>query len=233
MKMPPGTRTPEADARRKERSRLRNNKSGMGVRQAKNIEEIKQLNIHVPRGTRMTVESRETLKLLHKYFNEIDDNLINKALNYKHLTKRTIEFARHYALLGRRQRAKAAALAGYSTNTQYRHLEAMATQILQRPYMDDLITAFEIREKRKMLITVEDVVKWFNEIATKSMEAGDFANANRAMENLGKYLGMFIDKKETTVRHVHSKQDLDDEIARLTAILDSSKDEIERNIRIN
>jgi hypothetical protein len=84
-----------------------------------------------------------------------------------------------------------------------------------------------------MKINIEDVVKWFNDIATAAMQTGDFTNANRAMENLAKYLGMFVDKKEITHRTVHSKEELDTRIGELTAILREAEPDLERKLRIN
>ena len=84
-----------------------------------------------------------------------------------------------------------------------------------------------------MKINIEDVVKWFNDIATAAMQTGDFTNANRAMENLAKYLGMFVDKKEIVHRTVHSKEELDTRIGELTAILREAEPDLERKLRIN
>ena len=84
-----------------------------------------------------------------------------------------------------------------------------------------------------MKINVEDVVKWFNDIATAAMQTGDFTNANRAMENLAKYLGMFVDKKEIIHKTIHSKEELDTRIGELTAILREAEPDLERKLRIN
>jgi hypothetical protein len=84
-----------------------------------------------------------------------------------------------------------------------------------------------------MKINVEDVVKWFNDIATAAMQTGDFTNANRAMENLAKYLQMFVERKEITHRTVHSREELDTRIKELTSVLQEADAEIEDRIRIN
>lgn len=84
-----------------------------------------------------------------------------------------------------------------------------------------------------MKINVEDVVKWFNDIATAAMSTGDFTNANRAMENLAKYLQMFVERKEVTHRVVNSKEELDTRISELTAILKEAEPDLERKLRIN
>ena len=123
-------------------------------------------------------------------------------------------------------------LAGYDT-VNPAVLLAMANNNLSIPHFNDLVTAFEIEEKARMKINVEDVVRWFNDIATQAMGSGDFTNANRAMENLAKYLGMFIERKEITHKSVHSKEELDTRISELTAILKEAEPDIERKLRIH
>lgn len=84
-----------------------------------------------------------------------------------------------------------------------------------------------------MKLSVEDVVKFFNDIANQAMSAGDYTNANRSMENLAKYLQMFVEKKEITHRTIHSKEELDTRISELTAILKEAEPEIEQRLRIH
>jgi hypothetical protein len=84
-----------------------------------------------------------------------------------------------------------------------------------------------------MKISVQEVVEWFQRIAAAAMETGDYANANRAMENLAKYLQMFVERKEITHRTVHSREELDTRIKELTSVLQEADAEIEDRIRIN
>jgi hypothetical protein len=65
------------------------------------------------------------------------------------------------------------------------------------------------------------------------MQTGDFTNANRAMENLAKYLGMFIERKEVKHKTIHSREELDTRISELTSILKESEPDIERKLRIH
>jgi hypothetical protein len=53
------------------------------------------------------------------------------------------------------------------------------------------------------------------------------------MENLAKYLGMFVDKKEIIHKTIHSKEELDTRIGELTAILREAEPDLERKLRIN
>ena len=66
-----------------------------------------------------------------------------------------------------------------------------------------------------------------------AMGSGDYTNANRAMENLAKYLQMFTERKEVTHRVIHSKEELDTRIAELSRVLKEVEPEIESRLRIN
>lgn len=84
-----------------------------------------------------------------------------------------------------------------------------------------------------MQISVTEVINWFQRIANEAMANNDFANANRAMENLAKYLGMFTEKKEIIHRTIHSKEELDTRINELTTVLKEIEPEIASRIRLN
>jgi acyl carrier protein phosphodiesterase len=143
-----------------------------------------------------------------------------------------MKFCREYAINGRRNKSLAMRLAGYKYTSPIDTVKE-ANVILRKPFADDLIKFFEMEEKAKMRISVEDVVRWFNDIATEAMKSGDYTNANRAMENLAKYLGMFVERKEITHKAVYSREELDARIAELTAVLKEAEPEIERKLRIN
>lgn len=189
------------------------------------------MNIHLPK-TRITDEDVKTVKALKDMLRETWQSMWDRANDYTHFTRRQLEFARQYAINGRTNKTQAAKLAGYTCQDPQELLK-LANINLKLPFMDDLISAFEMEERARMRINVEDVVKWFNDIAMKAMEAEDFTNANRAMENLAKYLGMFVERKEITHKTVHSREELDARIAELTAVLKESEPDIERKLRIN
>lgn len=193
--------------------------------------ELKELNIHKPART-VKAHNVKAIRDLKEHLRETWQARWDKIAQIKKITPKQIEFARQYALNGRTNKCGAMRLAGYDTNNPA-VLLSMANKNLALPHFHDLITAFEIEEKARMKINVEDVVKWFNDIATQAMASGDFTNANRAMENLAKYLGMFVEKKEITHRTIHSKEELDTRISELTAILREAEPEIERKLRIH
>ena len=195
--------------------------------------ELKKLNIHQPRyGVR--AENIKAIKDVKEHLRETWQaswDRINK-IKVKNLTSKQVEFARQYAKNGRTNKTQAARMAGYDSGNPT-VLREMAYKCLAIPHFDELIKAFELEEKAKMKLNVEDVVKWFNDIAMAAMETGDFTNANRAMENLAKYLGMFIERKEVTHKTIHSREELDTRISELTSILKESEPDIERKLRIH
>jgi len=193
--------------------------------------QLREMNIHKPaRGIRK--ENVDAIRKLKEHLRETWQANWDKISKIKRLRPKQVEFARQYALNGRTNKSAAMRLAGYDS-ANHGVLISMANENLSIPYFNDLITAFEIEEKARMKINVEDVVKWFNDIATQAMASGDFTNANRAMENLAKYLGMFVEKKEITHRTIHSKEELDTRISELTAILKEAEPDIERKLRIH
>jgi hypothetical protein len=200
-------------------------------RVAKHKRELKAMNIHKP-GHGIRAENVKAIRNLRDHLRETWQASWDKINKIKKLTPKQVEFARQYALNNRSNKCGAMRLAGYDT-VNPAVLLSMANKILSIPHFHDLVTAFEIEEKARMKINVEDVVKWFNDIATQAMGSGDFTNANRAMENLAKYLGMFVEKKEITHRTIHSKEELDTRISELTAILREAEPEIERKLKIH
>lgn len=209
----------------------RGNRPSQSNRISKYRRELKEMNIHKPlRHT--TKQHVEAIKSIKEHLAETWKLHWDKVENYRKLTPKQIEFARQYALNGRTNKCGAARLAGYDSGN-YNVLLRMANKNLAIPHFHDLVTAFEIEEKARMKINVEDVVKFFNDIAMAAMNTGDFTNANRAMENLAKYLGMFIDKKEIVHKTIHSKEELDTRISELTNILKEAEPDLERKLRIN
>lgn len=206
-------------------------KLGRTKRGLKYARELKAMNIHKPYTTASAKDVR-IMKDLQGMLRETWHSLWDKADNFKRLSEKQIGFARAYALNGRRFVARSMREGGY-TSKDDDDLYKMGNKYLKDEHFLALVKAFEIEEKARMKINVEDVVKWFNDIATAAMESADYTNANRAMENLAKYLGMFVERKEITHKTIHSREELDARIAELTAVLRDSEAEIERNLRIN
>lgn len=193
--------------------------------------QLKLLRVHKPKGR----AKAEDVAKFNKLKNELRLTyaaVIDKFDGWKYFTERHFKFAQAYARNGRTSVVKAMKEAGYDYGRPD-NIKMMGQRALTLHGMEELISAFELEEKARMKLNVEDVVDWFRKIATAAMDTGDFTNANRAMENLGKYLGMFVEKREITHKVVHNKQELDDRIAELTGILKEAEPELEAKLRIH
>jgi Terminase small subunit len=91
---------------------------------------------------------------------------------------------------------QAAIRAGYSAKTAGQG----AAQALKNIKVREAIAAGQAKTASKLEITAEKVLKDLEEVREKAMAAGQFAPAARAIELLGKHLGMFIDRRETTLK---------------------------------
>jgi hypothetical protein len=224
----------EEEKRPPRRERRRNgsgNNQKSLVRQERYARELKKLNVHKPARTARHKDV-VAMTALKESLRETWAQVYAKAHEFRFFSEKQQKFARFYALNGRSNKSEAMRLAGYKADTPW-NLAVRANGLLKLPGMDELIKAYEFEEKARMKLTVEDVVVWFQSIAKAAMETQDFTNANRAMENLAKYLGMFIEKREITHRVIQNKDELDARIAELTAVLREAEPEIERNLRIN
>lgn len=222
-------------AERRRQSDLRRGAKPPGIgspqRGRKHAAALRELNVHKPvRSARK--KDVETIKALKESLRETWAAAMEKANEFKRFSEKQQKFARHYAMNGRRNKIGAMKAAGYNFADD-EIARYTAGTFLKQPGFEDLVRAYEFEEKARMKLCVEDVVKWFQDIASAAMETQDFTNANRAMENLAKYLGMFIEKKEVTHRVVQSKEELDARIAELTAVLREAEPEIEAKLRIN
>jgi hypothetical protein len=215
------------------RTRKRNGKNPPSQRDRglKHARELRELNVHKP-ARAASGTNVKTMKHLKAMLRETWKTAYAQANEFKRYSIKQLEFYRHYAINGRTNKTQAALRAGYDTDNP-EMLHRIATRNLRMLDAEELIRLFELEEKARMGLRIEDVANWFETIATRAMEAGDFANANRAMENYGKYLGMFVDRKEVTHRTVHSKEELDARIAELTAVLREEMPAIESSLSIN
>lgn len=212
----------------KRRGKNRTNQKDLGKKYAK---ELRKLGVHKPARAASARDVR-IMKTLKDMLKNTWSQVIEEADNYKRLSEKQLEFFRRYAIFGRRNKIKAMVAAGYKLS-RVSDLYKAAQRNLAHPHAEELLRAFELEEKAKMGLLVEDVAAWFENIATKAMEAGDFTNANRAMESYAKYLGMFTERKEITHRTVHSAAELDARIAELHKVLAEEKNEITKKLTIN
>jgi len=209
-------RTPEQDKRKRQARRA-------------DQEFLKTVNIQKPIG-RVKQKDVKILRELKDEFKHTWERIAAKFDNFKYFSERQIKFAKYYAQNGRTSILNASIRAGYVSKHAPTHINNMKITMKMAGF-EELIQAFEFEEKAKLKIEISDVVKWFHDIATAAMASGDFTNANRSMESLAKYLGMFIERREVTHRVVQNKQELDDRIAELTAVLREAEPEIEARLR--
>jgi hypothetical protein len=180
---------------------------------------IEHFNIVKPDPSRMTGDKRRAYKELKEYLGETWAQQRGLLADQPRLTPRQVEFARLWAANGRKGILKCMQKAGYKTQNDGA-LYQDGQRLLANERIQQLVNAFEIEEKAKVVLQVSDVAEYLKKIADAAFEAGDFANANRSMENLGKHLGMFVEKKEVTHRVVHSREELDAKIIEYQQILE-------------
>lgn len=221
---------PDADVKVPYRKRTPGKRQGNLYTQARK-RELKALGVHKP-GYASTPEHLKAIKQLKEMLRHTWSQVFERVDDYKRVTVKQLEFFRRYAIYGRKNSMKAVKAAGY-TYTDERNIQRKAKELLRHPHAEELIAAFELEEKAKMGLLVEDVANWWERIANKAMELSDLTNANRAMESYAKYLQMFVEKREITHRVISSKSELDARIAELQAVISEERDNIRNNISIN
>lgn len=215
---------------RKMQRKLRPNRPMFCTRIKKHQAALKELNVHKPVTSARAADVAKFQKLKDELRLSYA-SVAHKFDDWKHFSDRNIKFAQQYARNGRRNATQAMRMAGLQ-NASATNVEHTFRAALKLDGMEELIQAFEFEEKARMKLNVEDVVAWFQKIAEASMESGDYTNANRSMENLGKYLQMFVERKEITHTIVHNRAELDARIIELTDILKESGPDIEDRLRI-
>jgi hypothetical protein len=201
------------------------------IRKRAHRDALAKLNVHKP-ARACRARDLKIMAELKDMFRETWASLRDKAQDMHRFSEKQLKFARQYAINGRTNLAEAVRLAGYNIKDDYNY-STHGRQLLKLPGMEELVQAFEFEEKARMKINVDDVVAWFHKIATAAMAAEDFTNANRAMESLAKYLGMFVERKEITHKTVHNRAELDAQIAEYQRILAEGRDEINAKLTIN
>lgn len=145
------------------------------------------------------------------------------------LTEKQEEFCRLYALNGRTHITNCMRLAGYSPKHRQTLYNA-GGDLLKMPKIESRIKAYEDAMRSKVMVCVDDVVQYFKNIADKATEVQDFTNANRAMENLAKWLGMFVERKEVKFQNVTTVDEAKKQIEDLLFFADEHRPEIEKSL---
>ncbi len=197
----------------------------------KRRKELREIDIHCP-ARHITAEEKQNLIWLKENLQGIREKLKEDASRFKGFNRKQVTFLRFYMLNGYRSVAKSMRQAGY-VNAEVKGLETTGSLILKKAGASELLAILEQEERFRVKITIDQVVAWFQKIADAAMETNDLTNANRAMENLAKYLGMFVDKKVIEHRTISNKEELDARIRELTEVLSASGDEIVGKLRVH
>ena len=116
-----------------------------------------------------------------------------KIWEFGGLTPRQEKFCLEYMKTGDPEQAFK--VSGYKS----RYLKAGANRLLEKPLIQMRIN--EIREQalKDIKVNAEKVIDKIMEVYDAAMQESDYTNANRAMESVGKHLGMFVDRSEQKV----------------------------------
>ncbi len=101
------------------------------------------------------------------------------------LTNKQLAFCREYIIDN--NATQAAIRAGYSAKTA----NNMVNRLLVNVGIKAKINALQAKINEKNEISADYVVKKFKDLAERALLKGDMVNENRALENLGKYTGIF------------------------------------------
>ena len=111
--------------------------------------------------------------------------------------------------------------AGYS----YKSASTAAYELYNKPHIQTYITKLKSKRVQRQEVTVTRVVEDLLRIARKAEKACAYAPATRALELVGKHIGMFHDKIDMEINY-DAKGDtpeIDREIERLLKILPTDK----------
>jgi phage terminase small subunit len=112
---------------------------------------------------------------------------------------------------------QAARRAGYSKKTA----DVQGYQLLHKTSVADRIAELKAKRQERTTVTADDVVNGLLENHKAARDVGKYSDSNKALELLGKHLGLFTDKheisspggkpidKEWTVRFVSPGDKLD------------------------
>jgi hypothetical protein len=113
--------------------------------------------------------------------------------------------------------------AGYSIKGKKPfQIRGKAKELLSVPKINAFVEHIREKAMEKLVINIDDIVEKFLTTYNQAMASEDFTNANRALENLGKHLGMFVEKAMIEQKITMSAEQLDAEIAKYQGIIDAA-----------
>ena len=112
--------------------------------------------------------------------------------------------------------------AGYREDDTDGLTRRRARQLLNNKKVQARIAEFQELALKRISWTKEKVLEKMNEVYQSAMTESDHTNANRALESIGKHLGMFVDlskvEQKITTEELLSK-DVDKDIERLADVV--------------
>ena len=137
------------------------------------------------------------------------------------LTRKEELFVEHYVYS--RDLEAAWLHAGYFITKQAdksRYHKIFAARVLKRPRVKKRYDEILANARKKMGLSIEWVVEEYMDLYKRAKEAQDLGTAKQTLDSLGKYLGMFVDKKISVNQNIDATNmdDLDREIARLASV---------------
>ncbi len=109
-----------------------------------------------------------------------------------HLTAKQQRFVQ--AILEGQGDVEAYKTAGYSQNTEPKHLATKAKDLKNNGHIKPILTNFRLRNAEKMDLTAETHTRQLLELAGKSEAAGQYGAAIRALELTGKVAGHYVER---------------------------------------
>ena len=139
-----------------------------------------------------------------------------KIWEFGGLTPRQEKFCLEYMKTGDPEHAFK--ISGYKS----KRLKAGANRLFEKPLIQIRIN--EIREQalKDIKVNAEKVIDRILEVYDAAMQESDYTNANRAMESVGKHLGMFVDRSEQKVTQLtkgDEPEDVKRDIHRLAEVI--------------
>lgn len=113
---------------------------------------------------------------------------------------------------------KAAIAAGYTKASA----TVTSCRLMKQPHIQEYIDALHTEIAARNEITIDSIVKNLRDVYAAAMKDGKFSDANRAMELLGKYLGMFTEHTRTSISVAQgavTDEEMGAQIGRFTEIL--------------
>ncbi len=157
------------------------------------------------------------------------EEMLERPAKHKMFAKSTLprgmtpmqeKFCMEYAATG--DELNAYKVAGYKEDNTNGLTRRRARQLLNNKKVQARIEEYQEQALKRISWTKEKVLEKMHEVYQNSMTEGDHTNANRALESIGKHLGMFVDVSKIEQNITTSElltNDTDKDIERLADVV--------------